>query len=183
MMKKLLILLVTCATFFTACAQDELNVGDIFEGFALKSTKGDIFDLNANRKVKGYILVFMTPTCDHCINYEPRVVALNNKYKKFGYPVVAVGPYGDNPEKYPLDDLKSMKKLADGKHFEFPYVSDEEFKYTWLLGIKSTPSAVVLQKQGKGFKIAYRGRIDDEEDPKKTPKKKFVEDVVNGLLR
>lgn len=163
-------------------AQTTLKAGDYFPGFTLKSTKGTPYTINSQSKAKGYILVFMTPTCDHCIMYEPRVMALDAKYKVKGYPVVAIGPYGDDEVKYPLDAMKEMTKLAQTKKFTFPYVSDEQFKYTWLFGIKATPRAVVLQKQGAGFVVKYIGRIDDEENPKKTPQNKFVEEVINRLI-
>lgn len=165
-----------------AKAQQTLKVGDTLAGLALKSTSGTIYDLKDQKNAKGFILVFMTPTCDHCILYEPRVAALNNKYKPKGFPVVAIGPYGDDEIKYPLDAMKEMKKLAESKKFTFPYVSDEKFKYTWLFNIRSTPMAVILQKRANGYLIKYIGKIDDEEDPKKVPKDKFVESVVNKLV-
>ncbi len=162
-------------------AQKALKVGEILPNLALLSTNGTVYDLSAQKNVKGFILIFMTPTCDHCIAYEPRVVALDKKYKVKGYPLVAIGPYGDDPIKYPLDAMPEMKKLAKEKNFKFPYLADDKFKYTWLLGIKETPTAVVLQKKGNGYLIKYMGRIDDEQNQKLTPKNKFVEQVVDKL--
>ncbi len=160
-----------------------LKPGELFSNFALKTTNGKIYDLKAQKNVKGFILVFMTPSCDHCRAYEKRVMALDKKYKAKGYPIVAIGPYGDYPEQYPLDALSEMKKLAIAEGFTFPYVSDSQFRYTTLLGISKTPTAVVLQKKSNGFLIAYRGDIDDEMDIKKQPKRKFVEEQVNKLLK
>jgi thiol-disulfide isomerase/thioredoxin len=166
----------------TLQAQKALKVGSILPNIALLSTKGDIYDLKAQKSSKGFIVVFMTPTCDHCIAYEPKIMALDKKYKTKGYPVVAIGPYGDDPIKYPLDAMPEMKKLAIKKGFTFPYLSDNGFKYTWLLGITTTPTAVILQKKPNGFLIKYIGNIDDEQDPRKTPKVKFVEQQVDKLL-
>ena len=163
-------------------AQPALKVGQILPNLSLMSTNGTRYDLNAQKSAKGFILVFMTPTCDHCIAYESRVAALDQKYKTKGYPLVAIGPYGDDPEKYPLDAMSEMKKLAQKKSFKFPYLSDEKFKYTWWLGIIETPTAVVLQKRPKGYLIKYIGVIDDQQNPKLTPKKKFVEREVDKLL-
>lgn len=163
-------------------AQKALKVGETLSNLALLSTAGTIYDLKAQKNVKGFILIFMTPTCDHCIAYEPRIVALDKKYKVKGYPLVAIGPYGDDPIKYPFDAMPEMKKLAKEKDFKFPYLSDDKFKYTWLLGIKETPTAVVLQKNKTGFLIKYVGRIDDEQNQKLMPKNKFVEQAVNKLL-
>lgn len=163
-------------------AQNPLKVGNILPNLTLLSTKGTMYDLKAQKSAKGFILVFMTPTCDHCIMYEDRVMALDKKYKGKGFPVVAIGPYGDDPIKYPLDAMPEMKKMAEKQGFTFPYLSDDKFKYTFLMGIRQTPTAVVLQKKGNGFLIKYIGRIDDNEDPKANHKNKFVEQEVNKLL-
>ncbi len=163
-------------------AQKVYRVGDVLPNISLMSTKGTIYDLKAQKSPKGFIVIFMTPTCDHCIAYESRVMALDKKYKAKGYPVVAIGPYGDDPVKYPLDAMPEMKKLAIKKGFTFPYLSDTGFKYTWMMNITVTPTAVVLQKKPNGFLIKYIGRIDDEPNPKKAPQQKFVEQEVNKLL-
>lgn len=166
----------------TVFAQKVLKVGNILPNIALLSTKGNVYSLNDQKGVKGFIVVFMTPTCDHCIAYEGRVMALDKKYKPKGFPVVAIGPYGDDPIKYPLDAMPAMKKLATAKGFTFPYLSDDGFKYTWLLDIKTTPTAVVLQKKPNGYLIKYIGNIDNELNPKKVPTNKFVEQQVNKIL-
>ncbi len=160
-----------------------LKPGEILSNFSLKTTNGTQYDLKAQKNVKGFILVFMTPSCDHCRAYEKRVMALDKKYKVSGYPVVAIGPYGDYPDQYPLDGLSEMKKLAIKEGFTFPYVSDSQFRYTTLLGVTKTPTAIVLQKKANGFLIVYKGDIDDEMDIKKQPKRKFVEEQLNKLVK
>ncbi|WP_410221335.1 redoxin domain-containing protein [Pedobacter sp.] len=176
----LLLLLAICSNLK---AQEPLKEGSVLNNIILKNIDGKTYDLNAQKQVKGFILVFMTPSCDHCILYEDRVIALNKKYKSLGYPVVAIGPYGDNAVKYPLDALPAMKEMAVKKGFTFPYLSDENFKYTWLLGIKKTPTAVILKKQSNSYLIKYIGQIDDEVDPAKKPTTKFVEQKLNTLLK
>lgn len=164
-------------------AQKALVAGDILPDLSLLSTNGTMYKLSAQKNAKGFILVFMTPTCDHCIAYEPRIVALDKKYKLKGFPLVAIGPYGDDAVKYPLDAMPAMKKLVMEKAFKFPYLSDDKFKYTWLLGIRQTPTAVVLQKKPNGYLIKYIGRIDDEQDPAQKPKVKYVEQEVDKLVK
>jgi thiol-disulfide isomerase/thioredoxin len=182
MRKIFLLLSLLVAGSISASAQKALKVGQVMSNLALLNTNEVIYDLNAQKGVKGFILVFMTPTCDHCRAYEKRIVALHKKYKPKRYELVAIGPYGDDPVKFPLDAMPEMKKLAKEKGFQFPYLSDTHFQYTWLLGIKITPTAVVLQKVPKGYLIKYIGAIDDQQDEKLTPKHKYVEQVVDKLL-
>ncbi|MGF1923707.1 MAG: redoxin domain-containing protein [Bacteroidia bacterium] len=160
-----------------------LKPGDIISNISLKSTNGVQYDFKAQKAAKGFIVVFMTPTCDHCRAYEKRVMALDKKYKGKGYPVVAIGPYGDYPDQYPLDAISEMKKLAIKEGFTFPYLSDSQFKYTTLLGVQKTPTAFILQRKPNGFLIIYKGDIDDELDVKKQPKRKFVEEQMSKFVK
>jgi thiol-disulfide isomerase/thioredoxin len=164
-----------------AKAQQVLKAGDTLTNIALTDTKGQLYDLNA-QQVKGFIMVFMTPSCDHCMAYENRVLALNRKYKAKGFPVVAIGPYGDNEKDYPFDAMPAMKKRAEERAYTFPYLADEKFKYTWLFDIRKTPKAVVLKKLTNGYLVTYVGDIDNEPNEKKKPTEKYVEDEVNKLL-
>jgi len=182
-MKKISAILIAIICLSIQTKAQALKVGDVLPNLALTSTAGTVYNLKNQPNAKGFILVFMSPNCDHCTLYENRVIALHQKYKPKGYGVVAIGPYGDDAVKYPFDAMPAMKKLAARKHFTFPYLADEKFKYTWLLGIAKTPTAVVLKKQANGFLIKYIGIIDDEEDENKVPKQKFVEIEVNKLLK
>ncbi len=180
-MKKL-ILFICLAFGINANAQQRvLKVGDTLHNIALKNTNGEIYEL-AKQKAKGFILIFMTPSCDHCLAYEKRIVALNSKYQPKGFPVVGIGPYGDNEKDYPYDAMPAMKKLAESKGFTFPYLADEKFRYTWLFDIRQTPRAVVLKREKEGFSVAYIGYIDDQPDEKQVATKKYVEEEVNKLL-
>ena len=184
-MRKLLFSLSVCIGVSMSLPAQivSLKPGQILSNISLKSTHGIQYDLKSQRAAKGFIVVFMTPTCDHCRAYEKRIMALDKRYKTKGYPVVAIGPYGDYPEQYPLDALPEMKKLALKEGYTFPYLSDSKFKYSTLLGVQTTPTAIVLQKKTNGFLIIYKGDIDDELDVKKKPKRKFVEEQVNKLLK
>ena len=55
------------------------------------------------KNVKGYIVVF---TCNHCPYakaYEDRLIAINDKYSKQGYPVIAINP--NDPSAEPEDSF------------------------------------------------------------------------------
>ncbi|RZK48667.1 MAG: redoxin domain-containing protein [Pedobacter sp.] len=144
---------------------------------------GKTFDFKSQTKAKGFIVVFMTPTCDHCIIYKPKILALDAKYKSLGYPVVAIGPYADYPNEYPLDAAAAMKKAAISGKYTFPYLGDSKFQTTTLFGITKTPTAVILERKPDGFLVKYIGVIDNQPDPKKTPTRKFVEEEIQKMLK
>jgi peroxiredoxin len=162
-------------------AQHVLKVGDTLDSLRLKNIDGSYYSLNEQNK-NGFILVFMTPSCDHCLAYVNRVIELNKLYGSKGFPVVAIGPYGDNEKDYPFDAMPAMKKLAQDRAFTFPYLADEKFKYTWLFDLRQTPKAVVLKKVNNGFLVKYIGNIDNQPEEKATPTRKYVEEEVDKLL-
>lgn len=182
-MRRILTALFLVCGLFANAQNGQVKPGGVIPNITLNTVNGLPYDFKAQRAAKGFIVVFMTPSCDHCRAYEKRIMALDKKYKAKGYPVVAIGPYGDYPNEYPLDALPAMKKLAATEKFTFPYLSDSKFKYTTMLGVQTTPTAFVLQRKPNGFLVTYKGNIDDELDEKKQPKRKFVEEQVDKLLK
>ncbi len=181
-MKRISVLLAVLLIWgFFSKAQEVLKVGDTLDSLRLKNVDGSYYSLREQNK-SGFILVFMTPSCDHCLAYVNRVIKLNNLYASKGFPVVAIGPYGDNEKDYPFDAMPAMKKLAEERKFTFPYLADEKFKYTWLFDLRQTPKAVVLKKINNGFLVKYIGNIDNQPDEKAIPTRKYVEEEVNELL-
>lgn len=157
------------------------QVGDIATDFSLKNVDGKKVSLKDFKDAKGYIVVF---TCNHCpyaMAYEDRIVALDKKYKKQGYPVIAINP--NNPEKQKDDSFEKMQTRAKEKGFTFPYLLDEGQKIYPQYGATKTPHVYVLQKTAKGNVVKYIGAIDDNYEDEAAVTKKYVEDAVNSLLK
>ncbi len=178
----LLVFVLTIIGATTVKAQQKLKAGDYIENIELISTADKLYSLNAQRSAQGFILVFMSNTCDYCIMYKDRIIALDEKYKPKGYPVIGISPYGDDSAKYPLDALPEMKVWVQDKKIKFPYLSDDKFKYTKMFGIEFTPEVVVLKKENKGYLVKYIGRIDDNPTLKKDKTTKMVENIINEIL-
>ncbi|WP_330442128.1 thioredoxin family protein [Flavobacterium sp. C4GT6] len=157
------------------------KVGDVASDFSLKNIDGKKVSLKDFKDAKGYIVVF---TCNHCPYakaYEDRIVALDKKYKKQGYPVIAINP--NNPEKLKDDSFENMQVRAKEKGFTFPYLLDEGQKIYPQYGATKTPHVYVLQKTAKGNVVKYIGAIDDNYEDEAAVTKKYVEDAVNSLLK
>lgn len=157
------------------------QVGDVATDFSLKNVDGKKVSLKDFKDAKGYIVVF---TCNHCpyaMAYEDRIVALDKKYKKQGYPVIAINP--NNPEKQKDDSFEKMQTRAKEKGFTFPYLLDEGQKIYPQYGATKTPHVYVLQKTAKGNVVKYIGAIDDNYEDEAAVTKKYVEDAVDSLLK
>ncbi|MFY8187381.1 MAG: thioredoxin family protein [Flavobacterium sp.] len=157
------------------------EVGDVATDFKLKNIDNKMVSLSDYKEAKGFIVVF---TCNHCpyaIAYEDRMVALDQKFKKLGYPVIAINP--NNPEKKPEDSFEKMIVRAKEKNFTFPYLIDEGQKIFPQFGATKTPHVYILQKTKSGNVVKYIGAIDDNYADESAVKTKYVENAVNALLK
>ncbi len=156
------------------------DIGDMAADFSLMNIDGKMVSLSDFEEAKGFILTF---TCNHCpyaVFYEDRLIALDEKYKTKGYPVIAINP--NNPESYPEDSFENMKIRAKNKGFTFPYLFDDGQKVYPLFGATKTPHTFVLKKTRKGNRVEYIGAIDDNVSSPEEVTQKFVEIAVDALI-
>ena len=149
--------------------------------FSLINTNGSLFSLSSLKRAKGAIVIF---TCNHCPYskaYEDRIIALNTKYKRKGYPVVAIN--SNDSLAYPEDSYSKMIIRAKEKGFTFPYLLDETQNIAKTYGANKTPHVFVLKKDKNNWVVKYIGAIDDNYENEKDVKIKYVEEAVNALLQ
>ncbi len=156
------------------------HVGDIATDFSLKNVNSKKVSLSDFKEAKGFIVIF---TCNHCpyaVAYEDRIIALDKKYKKLGYPVIAINP--NNPAVQSAGSFDLMKVRAKEKGFTFPYLFDDGQKIYPQYGATKTPHVYVLQKTKAGNQVKYIGAIDDNYSDESAVKSKYVENAVDALL-
>jgi peroxiredoxin len=178
-MKKLFSILAFMAVGVLTFAGVE--VGDVAPEFSLKNIDGKMVGLSDYKDVKGVIVIF---TCNHCpyaVLYEDRIVALNNKLKGLGFPVVAINP--NDVKKEPGDSYDEMVKRAKEKGFTFPYLHDESQAIAKAYGATRTPHVYLLTRGNNGkFSVAYIGAIDnDTENVNADTRTNYVENAVKAF--
>lgn len=180
MKNKLLLpaLAILLASFTTA--PSGYNVGDKAIDFKLKNIDEKMVSLTDFNDAKGFVVVF---TCNHCpfaVKYEDRIIALDAKYSKLGYPVIAINP--NDAVQYPEDDFASMQTRAKEKGFTFPYLLDETQEIAQAYGATRTPHIFILQKSESDYVVKYIGAIDDNADDASAVKVKYAENALDALL-
>lgn len=177
-MKNYLILgmILFFSTAFTA-DQKGYEVGDLATDFSLKNVNGEMVSLSDYKDAKGYIVVFTCNTCPYSVAYEDRIIALQAKYAKQDFPLIAINPNDD--KKSPKDSFADMKVRAKEKLFNFPYVYDETQEITKAYGATNTPHVYVLDADRT---VRYIGAIDNNTKSAEAADKKYVEDAVDALL-
>lgn len=174
------VVIVTVISAFSIPPAGGYKIGDIATDFNLKNVNGKMVSLKDYKDAKGFIVIF---TCNHCPfakAYEDRIIALDQKYSKLGYPVIAINP--NNPAKQKEDSFELMKVRAAEKGFTFPYLFDDGQKIYPQYGATKTPHIYLLQKTTKGNEVKYIGAIDDNYEDAEAVKQKYVENAVDALL-
>lgn len=161
-------------------AQKGYDIGALAADFNLENIDGSFVSLSDFNESKGFIVVFTCNTCPYAVAYEDRIEALNKKYAKKGYPVIAIMP--NNTEIKPGDSLDAMRKRANKKGFTFPYLIDREQAVFPQYGATKTPHVYVLQKNNEMLIVRYIGAIDDNYKDANKVVLKYVEDAVDALL-
>ena len=159
---------------------DGYKIGDTATDFKLKNVDNKMVSLSDYKSAKGFIVIF---TCNHCpfsIAYQDRIIALDQKYKAKGYPVIAINP--NNPAISKGDDFEAMQQRAKEKGFTFPYLFDEGQKIYPQYGATRTPEVYLLNKENGKLIVAYMGAIDNNSQDEAAVTEKYVENAVDALL-
>lgn len=178
-MKKVSLLVIALMGILIASAQG-YQVGDEAMNFKLKNIDGQMISLVDYSEKKGVVVIF---TCNHCpfsVAYEDRIIALDQKYKKLGYPVLAINP--NDPVSYPEDSFDNMKIRAQEKGFTFPYLLDEKQEVYPVYGATKTPHVYLLNNEDGKFIVEYIGAIDNNSKDAGSADQTYLSNALDALL-
>jgi thiol-disulfide isomerase/thioredoxin len=183
----LVLLLMLSSVTFAFDGHKTLATGSDAPDFSLPGIDGKTYTLQSFKNAKVLAIVFM---CNHCPTsqaYEDRIIKLTSDYAGKGVSVVAINP--NNPNSLRLDELgysdvgdsfQDMKVRAKDMKFNFPYLYDGQTEITSnKYGPVATPHIFIFDKNRK---LRYNGRIDDMENPKKTPHSLDARNAIEALL-
>ncbi|HTB23931.1 MAG TPA: redoxin family protein [Puia sp.] len=164
-----------------------LEIGALAPDFNLMGVDGKTYSLSSFKNAEVLVVVF---TCNHCPTaqaYEDRIIKITTDYASRNVAVVAIMP--NDPSCLRLDELDfsdlgdsfdEMKVRAKQKKFNFPYLYDGETeKASRAYGPVATPHVFIFDKERK---LRYEGRVDDMENPFKTPKNTDTRNAIDALL-
>ena len=164
-----------------------LAIGAPAPDFSLPAVDGATYTLASFKDAKILVVVFM---CNHCPTsqaYEKRIIQMTNEYAAKGVRVVAISP--NAPSALRIDELgysdvgdgfDDMKVRAKNAGYNFPYLYDGETETASKgYGPVATPHIFIFDQQRR---LRYNGRIDDQENPAKTPHNFDAHDAIEALL-
>lgn len=182
-----LLLFFVLMSFALKAGPVSLKIGEKAPDFNLKGTDGKMYSLASFSDAKILVIVF---TCNHCPTaqaYEERLKQLVVDYADKKVQIVAISP--NDPTSVRLDEMgytdlgdsyEDMQTRAKDHHFNFPYLYDGDTEGVSLkYGPAATPHVFIFDAQRL---LQYSGRIDDVENPKKTPKNHDTRNAIEDLL-
>jgi peroxiredoxin len=155
--------------------RESLKIGDkAVEWGSLPATDGKSYSL-ADIDAKLVAVVF---GCHHCpvhVAYEDRLKEIQADYKDKGVAVVVINPnalWGD-------EQLDRMKKRAEEKEYNFPYINDQSQESGHKWGGRVTPHVFLIDQDRK---VRYIGGVDDSQNPANV-KEKHLRNALDALLK
>lgn len=129
----------------------------------------------ADKKI--LIVIFSCNHCPYVQAYEERIKNLQNKFKDKEVQIVAISSNDDS--KYPEDSFDEMKKRADEKSFNFPYLKDETQEIAKAFGASHTPQIFLFNSERK---LKYEGKIDDNWQEPDRVQNHYLRDAILEVL-
>ena len=178
--KSIVVLIVVgfLAAFTLKTVDTRYEIGDTIEDFSLLNTDNSMVSLSDYKDVKGFIIIFTCNTCPYSVANEDRIIDLDRKYKKRGFPVIAINP--NDPIAVPNESFEKMKVRVQEKGFTFPYLQDEGQKVYPKFGATKTPEVFIVTRND--LKVQYIGAIDNSSRDPSAVTEKYVENALDALL-
>ena len=155
------------------------KVGDEVADFTLKNVDGRFISLNNFPSAKGFIIVFTSNRCPVAKVYQKRLIELNSKFAREGYPLILINP--NDPVAYAAESFDNMRQIADKNNYNFPYLQDTGGKLAATFGATRTPEAFVLNNERGKIILRYAGEIDDNAHDAIGVDQKYVEQAIERL--
>jgi peroxiredoxin len=179
MHKSILVLMFAISMSATTFAQksefnEVVSVGDKAPDFSgMPGVDDKKHSLKEYKSAKAVVVVFTSNQCPVALDYEPRLIALQEEFSKRGVQLVAI-----NSNFEAGSELDVMKEHAESQKFNFPYLRDENQEIAKAYGATHTPHVFLLDGDRN---IAYMGAIDDSDVPEKVTKH-YLRDGIEAIL-
>ena len=157
-----------------------VNLGTLAPNFKLLNTRNNepvISDNYFNKN--GTIIMFICNHCPFVIHVLDEIVSITKKYDN---EISFIAISSNDIVNYPEDSPELMKKLAEEKKFNFPYLYDETQEVAKKYDAACTPDFFVYNSYKQ---LVYRGQLDDSRPGNDIPVtghdlRKAIDSLING---
>ncbi len=154
-----------------------LKIGSKIPNFNLPAVDDKYYSLKDFADKKILIVIFSCNHCPYVQAYENRIKNIQDEYREKGVQVIAIN--ANDASRYEDDSFENMKKRAEERKFNFPYLRDEEQTTAKAFGATHTPEIFLFDEERN---LVYHGKIDDNWKEPEQVKSKYLTDSIDELL-
>ena len=145
-MKKKFFKLTIVSILFILCSFNLIVKDKQVSDFELKNANTNkLVSLSDYKNAKGFIIIFTCNKCPMAKFYSQRLNEMNDKYKKMGFPLIAINSM--DTLAYAEESFKNMQKKVKNDMLNFPYLQDKKQVVGKNFKASVTPQAFVLWKK------------------------------------
>jgi len=153
------------------------KVGSKAIPFILPGVDGKEHSLAGYTDKEAVVVIFSCNHCPYARAWEDRIIQIQADYADKGVQLVAIS--ANDAQKYPDDSFPDMKKRAQEKGFNFPYLYDETQEIARFYGAERTPEVFLFDKHGT---LHYHGTVDDNYEQPNAVKSHYLRDALDAVL-
>ena len=132
------------------------GIGAKAPDFDLEGVDGRRYTLADVRGEKATLVMFICNHCPYVIAVIDNIVRDAGELEGLGVGVIAI--MSNDTDAFSADSFENMQRLADAKHFPFPYVIDRSQETARAYGAACTPDFFGFNAE---LEPRYRGRIEE----------------------
>ena len=133
-----------------------VNLGTLAPSFKLLNTINNEIVISDNYfNKKGTIIMFICNHCPFVIHVLDEIISITKKYDR---EISFIAISSNDIVNFPEDSPELMKKLAEEKKFNFPYLYDETQEVAKKYDAACTPDFFIYNSDKQ---LVYRGQLDD----------------------
>jgi len=157
-----------------------VNLGTLAPNFKLLNTRNNEPVISDNYFSKnGTIIMFICNHCPFVIHVLDEIVSITKKYDN---EISFIAISSNDIVNYPEDSPELMKKLAEEKKFNFPYLYDETQEVAKKYDAACTPDFFIYNSDKQ---LVYRGQLDDSRPGNDVPVtghdlRKAIDSLIKG---
>ena len=155
-----------------------IKIGDKAPNFTLADTNEKSITLKDYSTKSILVVIFSCNHCPYAQAWENRIIAIQDSYKSQGVQILVIS--SNDAIQYPADNFDEMKKRAQEKNFNFPYLYDESQKVAHSYGAEKTPEVFVFDQSRT---LKYHGAIDDNYDDEGSVQIHYLKNALNELVQ
>lgn len=170
--RKFLIILTFLLTYSLGFSQE-------IQAFSLYDADSNQVSLTKYLSKKAIVIIFHSNHCVYSKKYEDRIIDLNKKFSTKNIQFILIN--SNLHEHNHVENMEGMKKRAEDKNFQFPYLKDETQEIAKKFGATKTPEVFILTPKSNSFSIIYNGNIDNNPLMPDHASEKYLDDILNAI--